>query len=496
MELPSFLSKALYVNLQSIESLDSLQKLLRQNPSKAADFFIQACGDLMWVHAHEDFMSKLLIWLTDQFFKSELSTHKAKQIAAAIQENYDEFQGFLYPQFYLRVNEVDFPIQGLLFASTSDFFRTKAMEKYREDSQEIINIPESSSDYFVYIIEFIQYGKVNNLWKIDQSHLLEIIRLSNRWNLFQLKQECEERLTHYVDRNNLLEMLRFSRDKELFHLQSTCVKILNRFENDLQVTVEDHQLTFIFYRFWLRTLEIYDYLKDQIVRITCPGGLLGEPSFKLVVNSAPKLIGVDISLSPEFSENVYALPPRLQELNLSSCPWINGEHFEKLFKLCPLIRILKLNRDEQLNYRAWGFLQKLTRLAKLELAECIYLSDDELKIILNSCPRLEHLNLNGCTQLTRQAFFEMGSFLPGLRELHVKRCNLDDATLIELASHSKDLALLNISYNSQISDRGLLQVIKTCPALKTLDLTLSAISHEGVASLLKLKPELNIILRS
>lgn len=496
MELPSFLSDKLHAKLKSVTDSTQLMEILIKEPNQGADFFIQASEDLMWIHQHEEVMKKLLANLTDAFLRTQLSMQKAKMMAAVLQKNYNEFLRIMEVSFILRVEEEEFPIQGLLFGSSSDAFRIKAFEKYMQDKIEVIHIPTASPANFSYLLEFIKYGQVENLWKADQKQLIEIIRLANRWSLYELKYLCEERLTHYVDRTNLLDMLKFSTEKELYHLQKTCVKILNRFENDVQVYQEEKGLIFTFYKFNLRSLEIFEQLKEDITHLVCQGDLLKDSVFENVVNQIPRLAGLDLSQTPEFSEHVFAIPPKLKELNLSSCPWLNLDILNRIIEICPKLSSLKLNRNDQLPYQSWTLLQKLPQLLKLEIADSIYLKDNELGILVNSCSQLEVLNLSGCSQLSRQAFFELAHTMTNLRELDLKKCNIDDSALLEIAYRCRELSKLNISYNMQISLRGLMQVLKACPNLKVLDLTLTSISQQGIQDLLEVRPDLNIILRS
>ena len=491
MEYPEFLSTFMRSYVLTISDDQHLLEKLKVDPLIAADFFMQSCDDLMWVHQHENLLSQLLSWLTQQFLISELSLQKAKDLAQVIQNNYGEMSGIVKPDFSIRGDKEEFLMNGLLFGSASDFFRAKALEKYRVNQIEVITLPGMQDVILQKVCDYLNYGVVD-LWKIDLPQLLDLIRQAEYWNLFSLKRLGEERLTHYVDRGNLLEMFQFSHENQLFHLRSTCVKLLNRFENDLQVMENGHLLTFIFYRFRIRTLEIFERLKNFITCLVCQGDLILDKAFEEVVNEIPHLKILDISQSQEASEYLLTIPQEIEELNLSACSWLNANLLNQLTLRCPRLKVLKLNRNEQLDYAAWTSLQNLKRLEHLEISGCSYLTDQELKIIISSCPQLEILHLNDCSQLTRQAFFEMSKILTDLKELHVKRGNLDDSTLIQVISNCPNLNHLNLSYNRQITDQGLLQVIKMGRQLATLDLVQTSISARCQSQLKKNNPHLSL----
>jgi len=91
------------------------------------------------------------------------------------------------------------------------------------------------------------------------------------------------------------------------------------------------------------------------------------------------------------------------------------------------------------------FPPQFTQLKKLNLNNCIKLTDNSITKITQNCSQLEDLSLTGCNQITNNS-------------------------IIQLSQHCKKLQLLDLSFNKQITDQSVFEVVKNCPELNELNL--------------------------
>ena len=107
----------------------------------------------------------------------------------------------------------------------------------------------------------------------------------------------------------------------------------------------------------------------------------------------------------------------------------------------------------------------------LDLSRCSQLTDKGVKCLAGNVPRLCGLQLSYCEELTDDALTGILESTPQMTHLNLEELDhLSNSTLQNLARSpcAPNLRHLNISYCENLSDSGMLRVIKCCPKLHTV----------------------------
>ncbi|KAL3289451.1 hypothetical protein HHI36_022875 [Cryptolaemus montrouzieri] len=110
------------------------------------------------------------------------------------------------------------------------------------------------------------------------------------------------------------------------------------------------------------------------------------------------------------------------------------------------------------------------QLQYLDLTDCPYVNDNELRVIVCHCPQLTFLYLRRCIQITDMGLKFIPSFCSSMKELSVSDCiNITDFGLYELAKLGATLRYLSVAKCTQVSDAGLKVIAKRCYKLRYLN---------------------------
>ncbi|XP_060096947.1 F-box/LRR-repeat protein 15 [Heteronotia binoei] len=115
-------------------------------------------------------------------------------------------------------------------------------------------------------------------------------------------------------------------------------------------------------------------------------------------------------------------------------------------------------------------------LQQLALQDCsAWLSDTELLPVLSQNHHLQHIELSGCAQLSRQTLVAISLSCPRLRHLALAHCEwVDSLSLRSLADHCKELEALDLTACRQLKDDAICYLAQRCPGLKSLSLAVNA----------------------
>jgi F-box/leucine-rich repeat protein 2/20 len=107
----------------------------------------------------------------------------------------------------------------------------------------------------------------------------------------------------------------------------------------------------------------------------------------------------------------------------------------------------------------------------LDLSLCAALTDNGIGSLAYNAPNLCGLQLSHCEELTDGALDDIFDSAPQLTHLDIEdNDHLTNASLQKLAKApcASKLQHLNISFWENLGDSGMLQVVKSCPQLRTL----------------------------
>lgn len=208
--------------------------------------------------------------------------------------------------------------------------------------------------------------------------------------------------------------------------------------------------------------------------------------------------------------------PQLEMLNVSWCKHMDARGIKTLVRGCPKLRDVRAGEVKGFdNLDVAQAIFETNNLERLVLNGCVELNDEALRAmihgrnpeldILTNRPivpsrKLRHLDLSRCSQLTSFGVESLGHYVPELQGLQLNGCrSLTDSALepilattprlthLELEDLSEltndifsehlakapcapRLEHLSASYCENISDLGMLPVMKKCVSLKSVDL--------------------------
>lgn len=196
----------------------------------------------------------------------------------------------------------------------------------------------------------------------------------------------------------------------------------------------------------------------------------------------------DLSVDPEEKEN------RVGKTGLKEMTVAYFETLDRYYSHCGLetkesSHHLDFNNSVRITD---GVLENVAKshphLASIDLSHCLLLTNDGVASLLNHCPKLKQLFINGLDEVTGKGWRE-ASELVHLRATHCSRMEIDwiarllslkvlqlgsanicDDDLIELAKRQKDLRALYLSRLYGITDRGLKSLLEANQHLMVLSL--------------------------
>ncbi|OTB08025.1 hypothetical protein M426DRAFT_71449 [Hypoxylon sp. CI-4A] len=208
--------------------------------------------------------------------------------------------------------------------------------------------------------------------------------------------------------------------------------------------------------------------------------------------------------------------PQLETLNVSWCKHMDAKGVKMVVLGCPKLRELRAGEVKGFtNLAVAEAIFSTNNLERLVLSGCTDLNDEAFKTMIHGSrpeidlltdrpivpPRkLRHLDISRCSQLTSEAVAVLGHLVPDLEGLQLSGCiSLTDAALqpilattprlthLELEDLSEltndilsehlakapcapRIEHLSISYCENLSDLGMLPVMKNCVSLQSVDM--------------------------
>ncbi|EEH45297.1 uncharacterized protein PADG_01447 [Paracoccidioides brasiliensis Pb18] len=276
---------------------------------------------------------------------------------------------------------------------------------------------------------------------------------------------------------------------------------------------------------WLSHGERIADVCRNLANICIRDSRIDRNTLHLLLRKNPKLVHIDLSglaIVNNCSMRIISQScPNLELLDISWCKGVDAKGLKRIVASCPHLRDLRVN--ELSGFDNHQLLQQLfeeNSLERLILSHCSSLSDMSLKILMEGInpeidlltdravvpPRkLKHLDLSRCRSLTDVGIKSLAHNLTLLEGLQLSQCpNIGDEALLDVlhstprlthldleeldkltntflielskASCAATLQHLNISFCERIGDTGVLQLLKNCPSIRSLDLDNTRVS--------------------
>ena len=206
---------------------------------------------------------------------------------------------------------------------------------------------------------------------------------------------------------------------------------------------------------------------------------LDASALKPVVKACPCLKDLHLSeLSLDDEELLLELfeANTLERLLMSHCARLDDNS----------LRILLHGRDPEIDPFTELPMVPARKLRHLDLSRCSGITDAGIKYLAHAVPNLEMLQLSYCKEVTDESLVEVIRTTPRLTHLDLEEMDhITNHTLTELAKAdcAATLQHLNLSYCENIGDTGMLQILKRCPNIRSLDLDNTRVSDLTIMEL-------------
>lgn len=159
----------------------------------------------------------------------------------------------------------------------------------------------------------------------------------------------------------------------------------------------------------------------------------------------------------------------LQSLNMSFCKGVDASHIKILVQHCPDLEALNLEGCEDVHDVVIEAVSGWRKLKKLNLSHCKQVTGLGLSFVITRCTLLEELDVLGDTWIDDSTIILLPTYLrETLKSLTLDGENLTDK-VYEAVSNCSKLTTLRIVYVEQMSDSGLLALM-SLKELQTLEI--------------------------
>ncbi|XP_062574449.1 F-box/LRR-repeat protein 4-like [Saccostrea cucullata] len=206
--------------------------------------------------------------------------------------------------------------------------------------------------------------------------------------------------------------------------------------------------------------------------------------------------GNQMCISPgTFSRFLEACGRDLQTLYMSSCKFVNGEVIKAVAENCPKLKELDVGSCPSLDGQSISHLSKIHTLERLNLYR-LMVERYSLMEVLRVSPNLKHLNL-GATRIGEMHIDNvmkiLGKHCKNLISLDLWRSRISETGLDYIAENCKHIEELDLGWcsNLKAGTYCFIDLVKKCPNIKKLYLTANrTISNEDLLAFCKYCPQL------
>jgi F-box/leucine-rich repeat protein 2/20 len=493
MELPALLPKSL-VSLAELTSEDELLTEIYKEPRHAVLFFEVAAGDETWSKSHQSLMKNLFEWLTKEHLSGKISSDLAHRVASAYQKHHQILQNILPNDLRIFVGNEEFLVNSLLFGSSSSYFNSLLSAQGADFGKTEVHISSGTAESFHVVKEFFETGTVEDLWKLDKDQVVGILKDLKFWENKDLIDFSSEILRRYINKVNVIDFILLARENNWEPLHKIALETANTYETGIvfdERPIDSLGIEFLDFR--ENALDIFQRLKSAVTHLTFHGDALEDARFSDIVTQSTNLRGLDLRQTNAYTNRLLDIPTDIEELHVAMCPWVTNEVLKQLLTLFQKLKVLNVSSNRQITFQGWSHLRLVKNLEGLDLSRCQQITDDDLKLIVQTLPQLQVINLEECSRITDQGIISLAKLLPKLSDVNLSRDTFTDIALIELSSRLPALRKLNLTRCIHITDAGVYDACRYASALKTINITHCGISEDTVKKIQELRPYLQII---
>ena len=184
--------------------------------------------------------------------------------------------------------------------------------------------------------------------------------------------------------------------------------------------------------------------------------------------------------------------PKLELLDVSflRSNGISDDGVIALAQKCTALKTLRLCAIPVTDAALLAVAEHCPELRVLSVGGCYHISDTGVIALVQRCAALKSLDLEN-TRITDDAVSAAAKNCPYLEELHLGALECDfkwdvtDNALRTIAKYLPKLQALHLDDRSGVSDAGVIELVRSCTALKTLDVSDTLITDAAVLAIAK-----------
>lgn len=456
MKLPSFISNKLKQVV--VKDDRELFEKLSLSTDDFIQFFTAAAGDEVWSSSHPLFFTLSLGWLTRQYLQNKISSNHVEQIVSVCQDNYRNLRDMIPRTFEIKLAKDTVFVNPMIIGWMSPYFKSHLKNNF-------ISL-EKESDIVLNAIAYMETKDTGDVWKLTKEEAEVLLDIAEDWELLKLANECEEVLKRYITQENAEKtaISSYVRGRKILFARS--IDLLNQNIFKGRIILENSKIVFEFEDFTESSLQGLKQVRKIVTHLSFSGELPSDPNFLQTINECPKLIGLILKGSDAASPFFEELPKSIYDFDFSECLWLSDSQLRDLIDYLPQITVLNLSQNTQLTYKGFGELKRLYGLKTLSLEGCHVIDDDILSLILQGTHGLLELNLSGCRKLADFDFKKV----PYLQVLGLSRTKITDDALTVICIDCKALEVLELDNCPNLSFGGILGALKNAKSLKKISL--------------------------
>lgn len=193
------------------------------------------------------------------------------------------------------------------------------------------------------------------------------------------------------------------------------------------------------------------------------------------------------------------LSDNLVTLSLEGCRCVNDYVIEIVLKSCRNLLRVNLGRCRQLDVSkksSWfeRCIDSLKSVTSLDISCCKGLSDWTLTQLSSCIAHLQTLGLSGCKEVSQRTWINLATNLTSLKNLDISRSDISDDILLHFSEVSSlCLTTINLSACKQLTDNGIVSLVKNQTNLQHVKLSCLDISNTSLIAIGKYLEDLRSI---
>lgn len=449
----------------------SLFERLQKDPAHLLLFFETAASDETWCDRHPEEVKEMISWLNSQMRHRSLPHSFAVRAASALRAHYQVLEPYVPLDITLVLSDGEVSVNSLVLCANSSYFRERVERECRDRDTSKMRLSGVDQGRFNPFYSYIRTGEISGLATSSESELIELLHLGQDWKFEAVIAETQRNMLKYVSKERALPFLLQALKERWPLVALSAIEILNVNQDGYSLYLaEDTSLGFSIKFVTEACKAMLASLADWIASLTCGKGTVDDLNVASMAKNLKFLKHLDLSGTGALPLYLDRLPTDIQSITLRECPWLTREAAQKIATAYPQIEELSLEGNSHLDSAFWSILIQFKGVKRLNIAGCYQMDDADFTIAIKSCQLLEVLHADSCTGVGDKGFGELARRGRRLVTLSLSNCRITDRGIAELSVGCPILAFLDLSYCRDITEKGVLVVVKNAKQLHVLDI--------------------------